>query len=135
MIHPIVFLGLSIEQQERVKERYTVGSKYDYNIIALYFIRYYKLNKSNEPHPNLTDKSVPIVQVRKWIAYFCYRTGKYSFRAISHAMGYKNLGHGVSYLAHTLEDEIQVNKALQKEYEIHYHNLKELFITFTLSTI
>ena len=134
-ISPLVYLGLDERTKDKVKDRYIVGSRHDYDIIVKYFTRYYKLNKSNEPTVDLTKKSYDIVQVRKWIAYFTYRTGKYSFRMISENMGYKNLGHGISYLAHSLEDEIQVNKGLKKQYEIHLKNLKELFITFKLATI
>lgn len=138
-VNPITYLGLDERYKDKVKDRFTVGSKYDLEIISAYFIRYYKLsyNFSNETIPKiLAVKNKPeYVNVRKWIGYFAYRTGKYSFQSMQAYFGLAGKkGNGMLLIVRQLEAELEINKRLQKEYQIHFKNLKELFITFKLSS-
>lgn len=142
-----IFPLLDLRTQERVKDSLTVEGDKDYlQMIALYFIRYYKftythsktqLKDDSKIRQILSVKSKPeYVNVKRWTAYFAYRTGKYTWKEISQYMSLTApKGNSINTTTHLFQDELEVNKVLQKEYEIHLTNLKKLFITFTLSRI
>lgn len=141
MINPEIFVGLDKRMQDRVKDKFVIGIVDYLEVITLYFIKYYKLTY-NVKHPEQARRVLGVknkpeyVNVKKWVGYFAYRTGKYTWKEISN---YMNLaapkGNGVNLICHQLQEELEVNRALRKEYDIHLQNLRELFITFTLSRI
>lgn len=141
MIKPEIFPILDLRTQEKVKDTLVIGGKPSLEIISLYFIKYYKLTYNIKTEEQirkvLSVKSKPeYVSVRKWIGYFAYRTGKYTWKEISQYMKLAApKGNGLILICRQLQDELDLNKALQKEYDIHLVNLNELFITFTLARI
>lgn len=141
IVSPEVFLGLDEGFKDKVRDRFIVGSKYDLEIIALYFLRYYKVSYNLREGGKIQDVlsihyERKTVDLKRWIVYFAYRTGKYTFESISRYFGLKSpKGHGVRKIAKALQDELSVNRILMKKYEIHHKNLEKLFITFKLATI
>lgn len=141
MIKSEIFPILDLRTQEKVKDTLVIGGKPFIETISLYFIQYYKLSYNIKTEEQirrvLSVKSKPeYVSVRKWIGYFAYRTGKYTWAELSHYMGLvAPKGNGLNLICHQFQTELEVNRALKKEYDIHLVNLKELFITFTLARI
>lgn len=141
MIKPEIFLLLDPKIQDKVRNDLIVGGKPYLEIISFYFIKYYKLTyniSTNEQVKKvLSIKNKPeYVNVRKWIGYFAYRTGKYTWKELSHYMGLAApKGNSLNLICHQLQDELEVNRGLKKEYDIHFANLTELFITFVSARI
>jgi chromosomal replication initiation ATPase DnaA len=99
---------------------------YSPDVIVEYFLSYYTITRQELLSG---DQFAKIVSIKRWISFFSYKTGDYTYKQIAEKLGYTNKSSILSHIS-TLEDQLFVDKKLLEEFKIHLTNLQELFIMF-----
>lgn len=129
-VHPMIFAGLNDWVRGKVTEEILGRDKVqdDKQIIIDYFSKYYYISDPSFLTTNIT-RNPQVVRVKKWIALFTYRTGKYIQMDIANSLGYTNHSTIVHHLS-DIDFQVANYTKTKKEYLIHLDNLRKLFVTF-----
>lgn len=137
---PLTYLGLIQRGQDKVLSaviRENRGSevlpdnRVKFDVIVEYFCNY--SGYDIETILQTDSQSQKITIVRKWITYFAYLTGNYSFRDIGTRM--KPRDHSsVIYNYNTLNDNIDLYKNTREESKVHHIALEKLIGKFVRVT-